>query len=327
MLVAVTGADGFIGSHIVEHLLSEGLEVRALVQYNSFDSSGWIQHLSDQHRPDLDVWYGDIRDYEQMVRFTDGCRVIYHLAALISVPYSFTCAQQFMDTNVRGTINILEAVARTGAKLVHISTSEVYGTAQDTPMTEHHQISPQSPYAASKVAADAFVVAYEKTYAIPVTIIRPFNTYGPRQSQRAVIPKIIAQFNEFTKHGTPIVLGDLRPSRDFLYVKDTVAGIAMARGVRKIGPFNLATGNHVTIGSIVRLAASIFDVRDLPKNLITNDPSSVRPMDAEVGCLVGDASRFKKETGWSPKTSIEEGFITTARWFTENNIKVRTGLI
>ena len=312
--VVVTGADGFIGSHLVEALVGRGHHVRAMVLYNSFGSWGWLDSLDEETMAGVEVYLGDIRDPASVRELIEGAELVYHLAALIAIPYSYRAPRSYVDTNVIGTLNVLDAVRAAGiARLVHTSTSETYGTARTVPISESHPLVAQSPYAASKLAADKLVESYHASFGVPAVTLCPFNTFGPRQSARAVIPTIISQLAAGARQ---IKLGALEPTRDFQYVADTVeafltVGAAPASAV--IGEvFNAGTGVEVSIGQlatdIVRLMGA--DV------LVTEDTDRLRPKDSEVMRLVADADKLYQRTGWSPRVDRNQGLCRTIDWFT-----------
>jgi UDP-glucose 4-epimerase len=316
--VLVTGADGFIGSHLVERLLAEGAKVRALCCYNSNGSRGWLDDVEcggdGERGPDgvdgLETVLGDVRDAGMMRSLMDGVEVVFHLAALIAIPYSYQAPASFIDTNVTGTLNVLEAVRQSGVRrMVHTSTSEVYGTPQQVPITESHSLCGQSPYAASKIAADQLCEAYARSYGTPVVILRPFNTYGPRQSARAVIPTILGQLLAGV---TEVRLGSLHPRRDFTYVRDTVDGfVRMALADLPPGEVvQLGTGRTVSIGELLALCLVIADADIRP----VTDPQRVRPDRSEVQILQSDPSRAAALLGWKPNVRLQHGLVETARW-------------
>lgn len=319
--VAVTGADGFIGSHLTEALLNEGYSVRALAQYNSFNNWGWLEGIS---HPNLEIVTGDVRDPNFCREFVKGCDTVFHLAALIAIPYSYVAPDSYIDTNVKGTLNICQACRDAGTdRLLVTSTSEVYGTARYVPIDEGHPRQPQSPYSASKIGADAIALSFYNAFELPLTIVRPFNTYGPRQSARAIIPTIISQI---AAGADSIKVGDLSPTRDFNFVTDTAAGfIALARSPLTIGQeVNIATGTEIsmqdTLSEIARLMnADIEWVRD---------PARIRPAGSEVFRLCGDNSKITELTDWRPKVSIREGLSKTIEWFTnpDNLARYKTNI-
>ncbi|NLF97977.1 MAG: SDR family NAD(P)-dependent oxidoreductase [Candidatus Riflebacteria bacterium] len=309
--VAVTGAAGFIGSHLTEQLLAAGAQVRALIRYNSRSDAGWLKE--SQHHPNLTIVSGDIRDPFQVRSFLEGCDTVFHLAALIAIPFSYQAPQSYVETNVTGTLNLLEAArGHNVRKIILTSTSEVYGTALRVPIDEEHPLQPQSPYSASKIAADMMGRAYASSFELPVVIVRPFNTYGPRQSMRAVIPTIITQAID----GHSIRLGDLRPVRDFNFVTDTAAGfIAAACNTCSRGEtFNLATGRGVSIGETVEITGRLLD----KKLEIVEEESRLRPPDSEVMRLIGNADKALQQLGWQPKNSFEDGLRQTIEWIRAN---------
>lgn len=308
--VLVTGADGFIGSHLVEALLREGCSVRALAQYNSFNSWGWLEGIS---HPGLEIVTGDVRDASFCREITRGCDTVFHLAALIAIPYSYSAPDSYVDTNIRGTLNMCQAARGEGVERILVtSTSEVYGTALYVPIDEHHPRQPQSPYSATKIGADALAMSFYNAFDLPVSIVRPFNTYGPRQSARAIIPTIITQIAAGREE---ILVGDLTPTRDFNFVADTAAGfIAIARHPEAIGrELNIATGKEVTMRETLETIARVMErpVR------FTVDPQRLRPSKSEVRRLLGDSSELRRLTGWQPSHTLEQGLRETVRWFTD----------
>lgn len=308
--VLVTGADGFIGSHLTQALLAEGCEVRALAQYNSFNSWGWLE---DIRHPGLEVVTGDVRDPNYCRHIVRGVDTVFHLAALIAIPYSYVAPDSYVDTNVKGTLNVCQAVRDEGvSRLLVTSTSEVYGTAKYVPIDERHPKQPQSPYSASKIGADAIALSFYNAFETPVTIVRPFNTYGPRQSARAIIPSIITQIANGERR---IKVGDLSPTRDFNYVEDTAAGfIALARCQDAIGrEVNIATGVEISMRDTLRTIARIMDAE---VEWIV-DPDRLRPSGSEVFRLLGDNSLITSLTSWRPRFSLEEGLRRTVEWFTD----------
>ncbi|MFJ4879109.1 SDR family NAD(P)-dependent oxidoreductase [Streptomyces sp. NPDC088745] len=312
-LAAVTGAEGFIGSHLTEALVAAGFRVRAMAQYNSFSSFGWLETLAPDVLDQVEIVLGDVRDPGSVRALAEGAEAVYHLAALIAIPYSYQAPHSYVDTNVTGTLNVLEAVRALGTpRLVHTSTSETYGTAQTVPITEDHPINTQSPYAASKAGGDRLADSYHASFATPVVTLRPFNTFGPRQSMRAVIPTVIGQVAAGSR---TITLGDLRPTRDFTFVKDTAqaflaVGTAPAEDV--VGrTFNAGTGGEISVGDLVRLIGKVMEA-DLD---VREDEQRIRPANSEVMRLVADASRLAAATGWSPAYDLEQGLAATARFF------------
>lgn len=322
MKVLVTGADGFIGSHLTEALLAEGHRVRALAQYNSFNYWGWLEDIEADDR--LEIVTGDVRDPNYCREICKDIDVVYHLAALIAIPYSYVAPDSYVDTNVKGTLNICQAARDCGVKRILVtSTSEVYGTARYVPIDEKHPLQPQSPYSASKIGADAIAMSFYNAFRLPITIVRPFNTYGPRQSARAVIPTIITQIAAGAKE---IKLGDTTPTRDFNYVEDT------SRGFIKLAKCDKAIGETVNIGSNYEI--SIKDTLDLIKDIMQSDvrfitdEQRIRPENSEVFRLWCDNSKIRELTGFEPKYSIREGLDMTVAWFTkpENLAKYKPGL-
>ncbi len=319
--VLVTGADGFIGSHLVERLLNDGYAVRALSQYNSFNNWGWLEGMT---HPDLEVVTGDVRDPNLCRHITEGCTTVYHLAALIAIPYSYVAPDSYVDTNIKGTLNMCQAARDCGVKrIVVTSTSEVYGTARYVPIDEAHPKQPQSPYSATKIGADAIALSFHNAFGLPVVVARPFNTYGPRQSARAIIPTIITQIASGMKE---IKVGDLSPTRDFNFVKDTAAGfvaLGTAPGIegREI---NIATGTEVSMQHTLDTIARLMG-REV--NYVV-DPARLRPAGSEVFRLCGDNSLVTSLTDWRPAYSLEDGLRETIDWFTrkENLAKYKTGI-
>ncbi len=310
--VLVTGADGFIGSHLTEMLVGKGFSVKALSQYNSFNNWGWLDDISCVDK--IEVLTGDVRDPHFCKEITKDVDIIYHLAALIAIPYSYLAPDSYVDTNIKGTLNICQAARENNVnRVVHTSTSEVYGTAQYVPIDENHPLQPQSPYSATKIAADAIAMSFYNSLELPVTIVRPFNTYGPRQSARAVIPSIIAQIASGKKK---INLGDVSPTRDFSYVEDT------CRGFLALGGCDQAIGETVNIGSNFEI--SIADTFNLIKELmgsdaeIVTDEERIRPEKSEVFRLWCDNSKIEKLTGFKPQIDMREGLRRAIEWFSEN---------
>ncbi|MFE0458160.1 SDR family NAD(P)-dependent oxidoreductase [Kitasatospora sp. NPDC058965] len=311
--VAVTGAEGFIGSHLVEHLVAHGHRVRAMVQYNSFSSFGWLETLDRDTLDSVDIVLGDVRDPGSVTGLVKGTEAVYHLAALIAIPYSYQAPHSYIETNVTGTLNVLESVRHLDIpRLVHTSTSETYGTAQTVPITEDHPINTQSPYAASKAGGDRLADSYHASFDTPVVTLRPFNTFGPRQSMRAVIPTVIAQIAAGERE---ITLGDLRPTRDFMFVKDTAAAfhaVGTAPAETVVGrTFNAGTGGEISVGDLVTLVGKLMDV-DLT---VREDAQRIRPTNSEVMRLVADASRLRAATDWAPAHSLEAGLEKTIAFF------------
>jgi len=311
--VLVTGADGFIGSHLVERLLIQGAEVTALACYNSFGTYGWLDDLPDSSRKSINIKFGDIRDSNQMRELMEGYDIIFHLAALIGIPYSYVAAQSYVDVNIHGTLNILE-MARVGSigRIVHTSTSEVYGSAQTKPITEKHPLNGQSPYAASKIGADQMVKAYALSHNTPAVILRPFNTYGPRQSERAVIPTVIRQILDISCK--EIRLGDVNTTRDFNFVEDTVhafATIGLAQNINYGEAYNTGTGIEISISKII---TTLSELTNSNKPVVT-EKDRIRPKESEVKALVADSNKLQQSIGWKPSTSVDKGLEKTIDWW------------
>lgn len=320
--ILVTGADGFIGSHLTEELVRRGHDVRAFVLYNSFNSWGWLDQSPRQIRDNLDVFAGDIRDPHGVKKAMAGCDVVLHLAALIAIPYSYHSPDTYVDTNIKGTLNIVQAARELGvSKVVHTSTSEVYGTARFVPITEDHPLQGQSPYSATKIGADQIAMSFYNSFNTPVAIIRPFNTYGPRQSARAIIPTVITQIATGKRS---LKLGALHPTRDFNYVQDSVAGfIAIAESERSVGEvINIGSNFEVSIGDTVRLIAEVMGV----EIDIETEQQRLRPEKSEVERLWASNSKARELAGWEPQFGGREGFkrglAETVEWFTDpENLK------
>ena len=309
--VLVTGADGFIGSHLIEDLLAYGCDVRAFVYYNSLNSWGWLDTLAPEVTRKLDVFAGDIRDPNGVFEAMKGCDVVFHLAALIAIPFSYHSPDSYVDTNIKGTLNVLQAARKLGTERVLItSTSEVYGTAQYTPIDEKHPFQGQSPYSATKIGADRLAESFYRSFDTPVVIVRPFNTYGPRQSARAVIPTVITQLLEGQ---TRLRLGSLTPTRDFNYVKDTSAGfIALAEAEAAVGKeINIATGQEHSIGDVAQILISALN----PDARIVTDEQRLRPDASEVFRLMGDNTLITTLTSWRPRYNLDAGLLDTIAWF------------
>lgn len=311
--VLVTGADGFIGSHLVERLVELDAQVRAMVWYNSFNHWGWCDALSQATRQRIEVTAGDVRDQDFMNQTVADCQVVFHLAALISIPFSYQAPESFVETNVRGTLNVLQAARRGGVtRMVVVSTSEVYGTACQVPMTEKHPLQAQSPYSASKIGADRLAEAFHRSFGLPVVIARPFNTYGPRQSARAVIPTIATQLLAGQRE---IRLGNRLPTRDFVFVRDTVeALVELAQCDAAVGQeVNIATGVEISIGQLaVELIRQIN-----PQATIVEDPVRVRPKNSEVDRLLGSNEKIRALTRWSLRYTLAQGLTETVHWLRE----------
>jgi NAD dependent epimerase/dehydratase len=309
--VLVTGADGFIGSHLVEALIKKGCNVRAFVFYNSFNNWGWLDTLPSAELKTLDVFAGDIRDPNGVSEAMKGCDVVFHLAALIAIPFSYHSPDSYVDTNIKGTLNVLQAARQHNAERVLVtSTSEVYGTAQYAPIDEKHPFQGQSPYSATKIGADRLAESFYRSFGTPVVIVRPFNTYGPRQSARAVIPTVITQL---LSGQDELRLGSLSPTRDFTYVKDTACGfVALAEADQAIGQeVNIATGIEHTIGDVAQNLISVLN----PNARIVTDQQRLRPDASEVFRLMGDNTKIKSLTDWRPRFDLNAGLIDTIEWF------------
>lgn len=320
--ILVTGADGFIGSHLTELLVREGYKVKALSQYNSFNYWGWLEDV--ECREEIEVLNGDVRDPHYCKHITKDVDVVFHLAALIAIPYSYVAPDSYVDTNVKGTLNICQAALENGVqRIIHTSTSEVYGTAQYVPIDEQHPLQPQSPYSASKIGADAMAMSFFNAFDLPVTIARPFNTYGPRQSARAVIPTIISQIANGKRQ---IQLGDVTPTRDFNYVTDT------CRGFLALACCDKAIGETVNIGSNFEI--SVGDTLNLIRELMGSnvefltDEQRLRPGKSEVFRLWCDNTKIRELTGFAPEYTIRDGLRATVEWFTrpENLAKYKADI-
>jgi NAD dependent epimerase/dehydratase len=313
--VVVTGSDGFIGSHLVERLLDEGAQVRALCLYNSEGSLGWLDSLEPGRREEIDVRLGDIRDPGFVRDLVDGQELVLHLAALIAIPYSYVAPRSFVETNVLGTQNVLEAVRAAGCRMINTSTSEVYGTPDEIPIRESHALKGQSPYSASKIAADKLCEAYALSFGTRVATLRPFNTFGPRQSLRAVIPTVLAQL---LAGADTIHLGSLSPRRDFTYVSDTVDGFIKA-ATHDLGPgevVQLGTGTTVSIGELVELCQRVVGT----SVDVTTDEERVRPARSEVEVLLSDPSRAAERIEWTPTVDLEEGLRRVVAWLKQRGL-------
>jgi len=320
--VLVTGAAGFIGSHLTELLIRKGYDVRAFIHYNSLNSWGWLDACEPEIKKTLDVFVGDIRDPYGVKKAVKGCEIVFHLAALIGIPYSYHSPDTYVDTNIKGTLNIVQAVRELEiGKVIHTSTSEVYGTARFVPITEEHSLQGQSPYSASKIGADQLAMSFHASFGTPVAIIRPFNTYGPRQSARAVIPTVITQILGGAKK---IKVGALHPTRDFNYVKDTVNGfIAVAESYRSVGEvINIGSNYEISIGDMLNLIADVMNV----KVEFETEQGRLRPMKSEVERLWADNSKALNLLDWKPLYGEIEGFKRglreTIEWFAKtDNLK------
>ncbi len=312
--VLITGADGFIGSHLTEKLVEMGAEVTALVQYNSFNNWGWLDSFNEEVKKSVNVVSGDIREYDGIKKIIKGQDIVFHLAALIAIPYSYLSPMAYIRTNMEGTANVLEACREYGVqKIVHTSTSETYGTALYVPIDEKHPLQGQSPYSASKIGGDKIAESYYRSYNLPVATLRPFNTYGPRQSARAVIPTIISQILSGKKE---IKLGSLTPTRDFNYVKDTAdAFIAVAKSDNTIGEvINAGSNYEISIGALTEM---IMDIIGMNIEIICDDVR-LRPEKSEVNRLWADNTKIKALTGWQPAYTLEQGLRETISWIEKN---------
>ena len=316
--VLVTGAGGFIGGHLVERLVREGAQVRALCRYNSRNDRGTLDWLDEAVMADVDVQLGELRDLESVERAVKGTEIVFHLGAQIAIPYSYVNARDYFEVNVLGSLNVAQSALRHGVRrVVHTSTSEVYGTAQTVPITEDHPLEAQSPYSASKIGADKLMDSFHRSHDLPVTVLRPFNTFGPRQSARAVIPTIISQ----ALAGDVLQLGSLDPRRDLTFVEDTAAGfLAAARSDAAVGrTIQLGTGEDVSVGEIVERVGAI-----LGKELtVETDQARVRPPQSEVQLLLSDPSLARELTGWTPTVGVDEGLARTVAWIEANSGRYR----
>lgn len=326
--ILITGSDGFIGSHLTEALVRMGCNVRAVVYYNSFNSWGWLDESPEEIKKELNVFAGDVRDPHGMKNAMQGCDVVFHLAALIAIPYSYHSPDTYVDTNIKGTLNILQAARELGIeKVIHTSTSEVYGTARYVPIDEEHPLQGQSPYSATKIGADQIALSFYRSFDTPVSIIRPFNTYGPRQSARAVIPTIITQIAAGQRE---LRLGSLHPTRDFSYINDTVKGfIAVAESENSLGEvINIGSNYEVSIADLVQTITAIMKA-DIQ---INTDDNRIRPEKSEVERLWADNKKAAHLTGWQPEYAgmegLKRGLQETIDWFSDpNNLKrYKTGV-
>lgn len=321
MKVLITGAEGFIGSHVSEALSATGHELSLLALYNSFGTAGWLGNLVAPNQKDARVILGDVRDADFIQKAVEGQDIVIHLAALIAIPYSYQAPRSYIESNVIGTINVIEAARRAGvSRVVHTSTSEVYGTAQYVPIDERHPLVGQSPYSASKIGADQIAHSYWSSFGVPVTTVRPFNTYGPRQSQRAFIPSVIVQL---LSGADSLSLGSLSPTRDLTFVLDTAEGFrAAAEGTGGLGEvFNLGSGFEISMGEVVEMLSEISG----RKVSVTEDSARVRPENSEVERLWSDSSKFEKAFGWKPahagRDGLYRGLEKTYAWFRDNTNK------
>jgi NAD dependent epimerase/dehydratase len=329
MKVLVTGADGFIGSHLVEALLAGAAKVSALSLYNSFDQCGWLDEIPDSKRGNLNIIRGDIRDPAFVRRLVRGQQIVFHLAALIAIPYSYVAAHSYVETNVVGTLNVLEASRACGVgRVVHTSTSEVYGSALTFPISETHRLQGQSPYSATKIGADMLAEAFARSFDLPVVILRPFNTYGPRQSERAVIPTVIRQALDPTCDA--IRIGDTSTIRDFNYVDDTVAAFVragVATGIEYGQPYNAGSGRAVQVSEVIDL---VMELTCCSKPIL-QEAERIRPNASEVRALLADSSRFTDATGWRPNVQLRDGLARTFRWwqdrFADGHVRHERGFV
>ncbi len=320
MRTLVTGAAGFIASHLVEGLIRRGHEVRAFVRYNSRNLWGWLEDSSC--RDAVEIVLGDVRDYDLVKSAVQGCDTVFHLAALIGIPYSYVSPLAYVRTNVEGTYNVLQAARECDVeRVVHTSTSEIYGTAQYVPIDEAHPVNPQSPYAASKASADFLALSYHRSFGLPVTVVRPFNTYGPRQSARAIIPTVISQILDGKE---TLSLGNITPTRDLTFASDTVSGfLAAADSPQTVGEtVNLGTGNEISIGDLVEKIAHILG-REVK---ITSDEQRVRPAKSEVERLLSNPGKMRALTGWKADISLDEGLARTVEWMKERRSLYKSGI-
>ena len=312
-VVLVTGADGFIGSHLVEELVKEGCKVKAFCFYNSFNSWGWLDSLPQDVLQQVEVIMGDVRDPNGIREAVKKVEVIFHLAALIAIPYSYHAPDNYVDTNIKGTLNLLQAARDAGVeKILVTSTSEVYGTALYVPIDEKHPRQGQSPYSATKIGADSLAESFYRSFNLPVTIVRPFNTFGPRQSARAIIPTIITQLLNGKKE---VRLGSLHPTRDLLYVKDTVAGFAAIAKSDKVAgeEINIATQQEISMGDLASMLINIIN----PSATVVSDEVRLRPGKSEVERLLGSNEKIRQLTSWKPTYSFEQGLRQTIEWFSD----------
>jgi NAD dependent epimerase/dehydratase len=320
--ILVTGADGFIGSHLTEELVRQGYDVRAFIFYNSFNSWGWLDHSEPEIRKSLDVFAGDIRDPHVVKRAMMGCDIVFHLAALIAIPFSYVSPDSYVETNIKGTLNLLQTARELGIEqIIHTSTSEVYGTARFVPITEEHPLQAQSPYSATKIGADQIALSFHLSFDLPVSVVRPFNTYGPRQSARAVIPTVITQIASGKR---TLRLGSIQPTRDFNFIRDTVLGfLAAMKSPQAIGQVvNIGSNYEISIQDTALMIAEVMnaDIR------IETEADRVRPHNSEVERLWADNTKAKELLGWEPlykgREGLKRGLDETIRWFVDpENLK------
>jgi NAD dependent epimerase/dehydratase len=313
--VFVTGADGFIGSHLIEHLVYLGAEVRAMVYYNSWNENGWLNDIDSKVFDNIEIFKGDIRDSERVSDGIKSCEYVFHLSSLIAIPYSYEATRSYVDTNISGALNVLESSRRSDSltRLIHVSTSEVYGSAQTVPIAESHPLIGQSPYSASKIAADKIAESFNLSFGLPVVTARPFNTFGPRQTARAVIPTIISQVLSGSKE---LRLGSLSPTRDFNYVKDTANGMALLALCKEAEgqAVNIGTGKEWSIKETVQM---ILDITGSDAKIIS-DESRIRPEKSEVNRLIADNDKIKSLTPWTDQVDFMMGLQHTANWIEKN---------
>ncbi len=320
--VLVTGSEGFIGSHLTEKLVELGADVTALVQYNSFNSWGWLDTFDPEVRNKIKIFTGDIREYDNLSKAVKGQEIVFHLAALIAIPYSYLSPAAYVRTNVEGTLNVMQACLDSGViKIVHTSTSEVYGSAKYVPMDEKHPLQGQSPYSASKIGADKIVESFFRSFDLPVATIRPFNTYGPRQSARAVIPSVISQI---LSDKNSLELGSLSPTRDFTYVKDTVNGfIRIAEVDESVGEtINIGSNSEISIRDLVKKILLLTD-KKIP---IQHDEVRIRPQKSEVDRLWCDNTKVCEMLNWKPEYTLDEGLLETIKWIKNNQSYYKTDI-
>ena len=313
--VLLTGGGGFIGSHLLEQLLERDCEVTAFLHYNSFNRWGWLDYMPKEIISSVNIFTGDIRDPNGVFEAMNGSEVVFHLAALIGIPYSYHSPDSYVDTNVKGTLNVLQAARKLDVeKIIHTSTSEVYGTAQFVPITEEHPINPQSPYAATKASADFLALTFNRSFETPVVVVRPFNTYGPRQSNRAVIPTIITQI---LSGADEIVLGSLDPTRDLTFVGDTASGFIAASESDNVSGevLNLGVKDEISIGDLAKKIAGLMG-KEIE---IKSSDERIRPGKSEVERLFSDNSKAIKLLDWAPEYSLDEGLIKTIEWFRDSD--------
>ena len=318
--VLITGAGGFIGSHLAERCVSDGLEVKAFVKYNSSNKWGWLEN--SKYLRDMEIHTGDIRDYDSVYKATEGCKTVFHLAALVGIPYSYISPAAYIKTNIEGTYNVLEAARnRNFEQILITSTSETYGTAQYVPIDEKHPLIGQSPYSASKISADQLSLSYYYSYKAPVKIVRPFNTYGPRQSARAIIPSVIIQL---LSGKSKLNIGNLHPTRDFTFVEDTVTGfIEIFKSDKLFGEVtNIGINEEISVENLIKTICSII----YSKSVIKTEKKRVRPKGSEVERLLCDNSKILKFTNWKPRYALRKGLIETINWIKENLHLFKSGI-